>query len=239
MPNNNALGSTIKPYWAAVPETEIADEILDKVDKYYEQLTLNGRMDMYRRSWGYYYRQRMTGARINPTGQQGELTALSVNHYRNLLQHLETMTTQQRAAFEPRATNSDVKSQSQVVLATGLLDYYLREKKLERNIKQAVTESLIFGEAFIRAEWDATSGKMYGQTPSGTPAYEGDIKYTNYMPLDVVRDFTKLSAGHEQYWILRDWQNKYDLAAKFPGQSKEILQDQTDMLELARTTTRS
>ena len=226
-----------KPYWASVPPKEIADEILDKVDKYYEYLSLSGRLDLYRRSWAYYFRPRVTGARMNATGQQGELTALSVNHYRNLLLHLETMTTQQRAAFEPRATNSDVKSQSQVILATGLLDYYMREKKLERNIKQAVKDGLIFGEAFVRAEWDATSGETYGKTELGATIYQGDIKYTNYMPLDVIRDFTMTNAGQDDWHILRDFQNKYTLAAKFPDLADEILNDSTDMLEMARTTT--
>ncbi len=231
--NNTAY----KPYWASVPENEIADEILDKVDQYYEYLSLSGRLDLYRRSWAYYFRPRITGAKMNATGQQGELTSLSVNHYRNLLLHLETMTTQQRAAFEPRATNSDVKSQAQVTLATDLLNYYTREKKLERNIKQAVKDGLIFGEAFVRAEWNTTGGQTYGKTETGATRYEGDIRYSNYMPLDVVRDFTKTSAGQDDWFILRDFKNKYDLAAKVPSLADDILSDSIDMLDIARTTT--
>lgn len=229
--------SAFKPYWASVPVSEIADEILDKVDKYYEYLALCGRLDLYRRSWAYYYRPRLTGARMNPAGQQGELTTLSVNHYRNLLLHLETMTCQNRAAFEPRATNSDVKSQSQVILATGLLDYYMREKKLERNIKQGVKDCLIFAEGFVAADWNATGGKEYGKTETGSIIYEGDLKYTNYNPLDTVRDFTKLSANQDDWVVLRDFENKYDLAAKFPSLKEDILSDSADMLEMARTTT--
>lgn len=232
MSNNKA-----RPYWASVPANEIAQEILERVDKYYEYLSLAGRMDIYRRSWAYYYRPRITGGKLNTVGQQGELTAFSVNHYRNLLVHLETMTTQQRPAFEPRATNSDVKSQSQVILATGLLDYYMREKKLERYIKQAVKDSLIFAEGFVRAEWDATFGDVYGKTETGAPVYQGDIKYTNYMPLDVVRDFTKTNSSSHDWYILRDFQNKYTLAAKFPDLAEDILSNSVDMLKLARTTT--
>lgn len=229
--------SKSKQYWASVPSVEIADEILDKVDKYYDYLSLSGRLDLYRRSWSYYYRPRLTGASLNQVGVQGELTSFSVNHYRNLLLHLETMTTQQRAAFEPRATNSDVKSQSQVILATGLLDYYMREKRLERTIKQAVKDALIFAEGFVRAEWDATSGDQYGTTETGATIYQGDMKYTNYVPLDVVRDFTKTSSGQDDWHILRDFQNKYTLAAKFPELEDDILTDSADMLDLARTTT--
>lgn len=226
-----------KEYWANVSAKEISDNIMEKVDNYYEYLSLSGRMDLYRRSWGQYFRSRLSGGKMNWTGQQGELTSLSINHYANLLKHLETMTTQQRAAFEPRATNSDVKSQQQVILAGGLLDYYMREKKLERDIKEGVKIALIFGEGFVRAEWDATEGDIYGQSETGAPIYQGDMKYTTYMPLDVIRDFTKTSAGKDDWFILRSFENKYDLAAKFPDLEDDILNDSTDMLELARTTT--
>jgi hypothetical protein len=226
-----------KEYWASVPSAEIADEMLDKIDDYYEFLSVSGRLDLWRRSWTYYYRPRLTGAMLNPAGQQGELTSMSVNNYRNLLVHLETMTTQQKANFEPRATNSDVKSQSQVILASGLLDYQMTEKRLERNIKRAVKDGLIFSEGFVRAEWDATDGKIYGQTGTGAPIYEGDIKYSNYNPLNVIRDFTKESYGPKDWVICRDFKNKHDLAAKFPDLRDKILNDSDDYIELARTTT--
>lgn len=229
-----------KQYWASAESTEIANNIIEKVENYYEFLSYSGRLDLYRRSWGYYYRPRLMGSMLNPAGQQGELTTISVNHYRNLLLHLETMTVQQRAAFEPRATNSDVKSQSQVILAAGLLDYYMKEKRLERNIKQAVKESLIFGEAFVRVEWDANGGEVYGTTSTGAPVYQGDLKFSNYTVLDTVRDFTKLSPSDAKDWIiLRDFPNKYDLAAKFPDIADKILDDSANALELCRTTSLS
>lgn len=231
------MKDSMKPYWATLPEDEIADEIIDRVEKYYEHLNLTGRLDLYRRSWAYYYRPRMTGAKLNPSGQQGELTTIAINQFRNLLVHLETMTTQQRPAFEPRATNTDSESMSQVILAKGLLDYYMKEKKLERFIKQAVKDALIFGEGFIKCEWDPTSGEVYGKTETGAPVHEGDIKYQNYMPLNAIRDFTKQSSSDEDWVITRDFENKYILANKFPSLSKEILEDSAELLTTLSTTT--
>ena len=69
-------------YWASVDSKEIADNMLQKVDDFYNYLMMSGRLDLYRRSWGYYYRPRISGGRLNPVGSQGELTSLSVNHYR-------------------------------------------------------------------------------------------------------------------------------------------------------------
>lgn len=223
-------------YWAAVPANEIADRIMDKCEDYYKYLGQVGRLDLWRRSWTYYFRPMLTGGMLNPVGSQGELTALSVNHYRNLLMHLETMTLQTRANFEPRAINTDVKSQSQVILANGLLDYYMREKKLERNIRQGVKDALMFGEGFVRAEWDANGGDTYGQTATGAPVYQGDVKYSNYNPFNVVRDFTRPTFTKDDYVILRDFENKFTLAAKFPELKDKILDDSADSLEMSRTT---
>jgi hypothetical protein len=231
--------SKSKPYWASVAPSDISNEILDKVEKYYTYLTQSGRLELYRRSWGYYYRPRLVGSRLNNVGEQGELSSISVNHYRNLLLHLEILTTQQRACFEPKATNTDVKSQSQVILASALLDYYLRDKKMERNIIQAVKDCLIFAEGFVRAEWDPTSGKEYGQTTTGAIKYDGDLKYTNYTPLNVIRDYTKECAGQDDWHIMRDFQNKYTLAAKFPDLEDDILSDSLDPLEIAKSSTLS
>lgn len=214
-------------YWAKAPADEIADRILDKVDDYFKYLLESGRLDLYRRSWTYYFRPRVTGASLTPSGQQGELTTLSVNHYRNLLVHLETMTLAQRPSFEPIAVNSDTESQSQVILAAGLLDYYMRIKNLERYIKQSVKDGLMFGEGFVRVEWDASGGESYGQTATGAPAYKGDLKYSNYTPLTTIRDYTKPCNGEKDWVILRDRVNKFELAAKFPDLADKIL-DESD-----------
>lgn len=231
--------ATDQIYWASVEGKDIADRIIDKVEDYYRYLTVSGRMDLWKRSWSYYYKPLMTGAQLNPMGAQGELTALGVNQYRNLLVHLETMTIQQRVSFEPRATNSDAKSQAQVVLANGLLDYYMREKRLERNIKQAVKDGLMFGEGFLRAEWAPKGGKVYGKSPAGADIYEGDMKYTNYTPLNCIRDYTLETPADNKWYILREFQNKYELAASFPDIAEDILDDSVDLLTQIKTTTLS
>lgn len=228
--------TTIDQYWAAVDPKDIANEMMDKVEKYYMYLAQTGRIDLYRRAWVYYYRPRLTQASLTPVGQQGELTAISVNHYRNLLTHLETMTLSQRVAFEPRAVNSDVKSQSQVILATGLLDYYLRIKRLERHLRQQVKDGLMYGEGFLRTEWDATGGNTYGRAPTGALLYQGDVKYSNYDPMNCVRDFTQTQYNKRDWVILRDFVNKYDLASKFPDLRDKILNISYDYLEMTRTT---
>ena len=75
---------------------------------------------------------------INFAGESGELTNMAVNHYRNIARHILTMITSNRPSFQARSVNTDYKSQVQTTLANGLLEYYLREKKLETYLKTAV-----------------------------------------------------------------------------------------------------
>jgi hypothetical protein len=224
----------IKPYWASVEEKEIADNMMEKVEGYYRFISSSGRLELYRRSYMYYYRARQTGARVNQAGTQGELMAISVNNFRNFLVHLETLTTQQRPAFEPKAINTDVKSQAQTILASNLLEYYMTQKRLERVINETVKTGLLFGEGFLSVGWDPSSGKEYGQTATGAVIYEGDLTYRSYMPLDVIRDFTATRQNDQAWCILREFQNKHDLAAKFPEMAEDILSVSLDSEDMIR-----
>lgn len=228
--------SANKPYWASVPVEDIATEMLERVNDFYNFMTVSGRLSLYYRSWLYYYRPRSNGARMNSDGEQNELTTIGINHYRNLLVHLETMTTSQKPAFEARATNTDVKSMSQAILANGLLEYYMREQHLDRVFKTGVKTALQLAEAFVVLGWNAKGGKTYGQTAMGAQIFEGDLIYQNFGPQDVIRDFTLTSPKNEVYWITREWKNKYELAAKYPDLEDDILNCDPDYLTMAAST---
>jgi len=211
-------------YFATLEADKIADELMKRVEDYYEHLLVSGRLALYRRSYEYYYRPALKGAKMGKTGNQGEYTTINVNHYRNLLLHLKTMTTQNRPAFEPRATNTDYKSQAQTILASGLLDYYMREKKLEKHIKTAVEHALVLGEGFVRTEWDSNAGEIHGINPdTQAQVRQGDIKYTNFLPTDVCRDYTKDSAEDHDWYILRTYQNRFTLAAQYTDLADKII----------------
>lgn len=215
-------------YWASEESSKIGNEIKKRVEGYQDYLLTSGRRDLWRKSVQAYYRPAMKGGQINKAGEQGEYSVLCVNHFHNLLSHLLTMTVSSRAAFEPRATNTDHTSQAQTILASGLLDYYMREKKLERHIKTAVETALLLGEGFVMAEWEALSGEIYGKNPeTGAPVYEGDIKYTTFSPQYVARDYTKKDSQSHQWYIVSKFTNKFDLAAKFPELEDTILNQPT------------
>ena len=218
------MGRQEREYWAAAPSEDVGNRLLEKVRQYFKFLQQSGRLEIYRKSYRMYYNSALRGVQAEYTGEQGELVSITVNNYRNLLKHLHTLTTSQRPAFETRAINTDHKSQAQCLLAKGLLDYYLREKKLEVFLKTAVEYALLYGEGFISCLWNATGGEQYGVHPeTGAVIRQGDIEYRTFGPLDYVRDFTKVSAFDHIWGIPVDWVNKFELAAKYPEYEETIL----------------
>lgn len=209
-------------YFASKPADELGTDLMNKIDNYNRFLIETGRMRLWKHSYDMYHAPARAGSRLQTTGQQGEFTSIDVNHYRNLLSHLKTMTTSQRPAFEPKATNTDYKSQAQTILASGLLDYYMREKKLDRILKTAVEHALVFGEGFVRVTWDSSLGELYGIDENGNPQQEGDIDYKNFLPQLVIRDFTKNSASDHDWYILVTRQNRFTVMAKFPELADKI-----------------
>lgn len=215
---------TTNEYFANKPREEAVGEIETLVEDYYKHLQVSGRLKLWNQSYNKYNAAVTSGSGLGSAGDHGEFSTLKVNHYRNFIQHLMNLTISQRPAFEPRATNTDVTSQTQTILARGLLDYYMREKRLERNLKKAVELCLIFAEGFVSTEWNATAGGTYTIDPeTGEEVKEGDIEYNSHEPLNVIRDVQLEEWDNNTWLVLKTYQNKYDLAAKYPELAEEIL----------------
>ena len=238
--NTNTLkfGDAFEPedeYFAALPAEEAVPVMRRRADDWFETLTNNNYLDKIKRCWlayhGAYFDDIGGGHSITFGGEQGELAHLPINHFRNIAQHILVMVTANRPSFQARSTNTDHKSIVQTNLANSLLDYYMREKRLEKHLRLAVEYAIVMGSGYIKMEWNATTGEIYDfNEETQTPVYEGDVVFTNLSPYDVVFDSTKETA--EMDWVIvRSWKSKFDIAAKYPELAKEIkgLQTKSDM----------
>lgn len=234
-------------YWAASDEQKLARTITQKAAEYYETLSASGRIDIFRRSVRTYYGLDPEGgwrnsAAVTYGGDQGELAQLSINSYRNLAEHLLTMTTGSRPAFSARAVNNDQAALAQAQLAEGLIDFYLDDKNIEDKAIEVVESALIFGEGWLSITWNPAGGDAYGvqDVPKvdeeGEPVldelgqpiieqraiYEGDIEVSVHGPLDIIRDISTDKIDLD--WIVkRERYNRFDLAARHPEHSEYIL----------------
>jgi hypothetical protein len=221
-------------YFATMQDDELLAALDEKIGSYYEYLKVYKVFTVWLKSYNTYYGRDRDGFNtyeVGRSGTQGELSILKVNHYRNLIQHLFVMTTGTRPFVDCRSINTDYKSQVQTILAKGIVDYYMNEKKVERFINTATEYALLFGEGYTVPNWDPSLGETYGTTPEGMPLYEGDCEFRNYAPMDVIRDVNLKNIMDSNWFILRDYLCKFDLSTKFPAQAEKILSSRTNLIE--------
>lgn len=219
-------------YWANAPKDTVTGFLFGKIEEYHRFTAQYGILTRWQNSYSTYYGLADSGAStsdLSQVGENGEQFVLKVNNFRSLLQSLLTMVTSQRPALNPKAENTDAKSQNQAVLCRSVLDYYLDEQHLELKLKDATEFGLIAAEGFVVLGWDATLGKQYGVDPdTGTVIYDGDVTSKVYHPIDVIRDVWTEQPGESNWYIVREWKNKYDVAAKYPDLADKILASGND-----------
>lgn len=215
-------------YFAAGSAEDVANTCMKKSQSFFNTLRANAYLDklarMYRAYYGNYTEDdNGYGHAITFAGEQGELVQLPINHFGNLARHIYVMVTSNRPVMEARAVNTDYKSQAQTYLANGILDYYMRERKLEDALKKATEMAIVMGAGFVKMEWNASAGEIYDvDDDTGEVINEGDAVFSTLSPFDVVVDGTKESWDNE-WVIVRSFQNRYNLIAKYPELADKLL----------------
>lgn len=227
-PSTGGTSSGKYEYFATADRQKIGKEVMNKVDQYYNYLQQFGRMRAWRRSYDYYYRGWMRGARVNRTGKQDEYWTTNVNEYRNILLHLTNQTTAQKLVYEPQAKNSDYKSQAQTIVALNVLDYYNRALQLDHLHKKACEYSLVFGEGHLTLEWNAKAGQDFMAGDQGEVIKSGDLECAVLTPMDVVRDMTAQNYEDCQWKVIRKFKNRFDLVASYPDLADKIMNTATN-----------
>lgn len=234
-------------YFAADTSEKAASYLQHKTKEWFQNISVNNYLNKIKKSWAAYHGNYYASSHeISFGGEQGELVNLAVNHYSNLCTHMLNMVTGSRPSFQCRAINTDRKSKIQAELGNGLLEYYMREKRLERNIKAAVEYAIVLGSGFVKMEWNATRGEISdyldispediasfdeegnpldedGNILSPTPIYDGDVDFYTLSPFDVAFDPTKETPDLHEWVVIRTFVNKYNLKEKYPEYAEEIM----------------
>lgn len=223
---DNSKKKESKYFAAAQDHKKLGSNLMHKVNGFQKMSQSMGIYNKLKNSWASYHGMFWNtfggSHQVTFTGEQGELSQLPVNHLRNLIQHMQTMTLASRPALDARAVNTDPKSLVQAQLATGLLDYYMREMRLEKYISQAVETALVLGAGYIKIEWDTSKGQIIEEDEeTGTMLKEGDLSFSNIDPFCLIYDLNRSDDEHN--WLITiDFKNRYDLIAKFPEHEDAI-----------------
>jgi len=213
-------------YFVNKPANDRARVILQKSEDWYNEMHTSGYYDKLRTMWQAYHGVSFDGGEshsINFAGEQGELTQISVNDIRNIATNIINMVTATRPAMRCRAVNTDYKSYVQTKLGNGLLDYYLRDHRLENYFKNAVEYAVVLASGYVKLAWNATAGdEVEWNDDLNIPIHQGDLEFDNLSPFDVYFDIHREDSKHD--WVVcRTFKNRWDLAAKYPEFAEEIL----------------
>jgi len=224
--------SSNSTYFAADESKKLISALMTKENHFNKTVHSSGYLEKLYKLYNMYYGTEFygngNGHEISFEGEQGELASMNVNHLRNIGQNILTLITSSRPTMEARAINTDYQSKIQTKLANGLLDYYMREKKVDSLLKSAVEMSLIQASAWIRIGWNASAGEQVGfDDELEIPLYEGDVEFSLLSPLDVTFDNTKESSRDHDWILVRTFKNKFDIAAKYTDRAEEIIKLQT------------
>src|ERR1700690_610484 len=222
-------------YFANAPLDKIGDALMDRVENYYIFLNATGVMNLWRRSFAFFYNSARLGGRINPVGKKLELQSISMDDYPNLLRNILVLTTAQMPSMQTLCSNGDEKTLEQNKIGQQVLDYEVREHRVNDYIVQAAEDSLWAGEGFIYKGWNPNLGAEVA--PDANPdtmapemdaqgqqkvLHSGDWEFENLTCLDVIRDVDALSYKACEWKIVRRFQNKWNLIAQYPQFQDEI-----------------
>ena len=221
-------------YWAAESDPEeFASSVQEKIKKYWEHLERTRLYHRIRRSWKYYHNlfygegAEVGEREIVQLGEEGELAGLSVNHQRNLLQHLLTLATQNPPNYDAMAANTDAASIKQARLSNLILDHYTYAEQVGQVYKDAVEECLVMTAGYVKTIWNPRKSPPLASQQD--PMMEamgmsdmGDLEWSAPGFMDVAYDYQQ--KDHRQWrWVaVRSSRNRWELAAQNPEHREEI-----------------
>jgi hypothetical protein len=215
------------------PVDECVADLEGYIQSYYSEMNRTGRINLYRNSYYKYFQGFIMKGMLSHGGSEGELTNTFVNHYANLITHMVNMVCQQKLSYEPQVTVNDSQAQDQIKLAKGVLNLYTvrPDMDLDGVLRKATEMSLVFDASFVSAMWNKDKGRTIaadfdesnGQ-PTGTDLKEGDAEYGVYTPFDVILDTSLPEYASRKWIILRKWENKYDIAARYPKWKESVVE---------------
>src|ERR1017187_9203770 len=142
-------------YFANEALDKLDDALMDRVENYYIFLNATGMMNLWRRSFAFFYNSARLGGRINPVGKKLELQSISMDDYPNLLRNILVLTTAQLPSMQTLCANGDEKTLEQNKISQQTLDYETRKHRVSDYVVQSAEDALWGGEGFIYKGWNA------------------------------------------------------------------------------------
>lgn len=217
------LRKQLAEYYWCKPTDECIQALVKRTSEYYQYITATGKMALWRLVFEQYNRGFITLGSVSRGGVEGELLNLPINEFRNIADHVIGFTTQDKLAFEPQPINNDYTTAAQVTLAKGILNDYAKNKGMDGTCDHTAENAYLFGEGSVVKLFNENIGDLKFVDTDNQKIYrKGDIQFLEVNPTNLIRDIHIQQFKDNQWFIVRLFVNKYDLAAQYPKKAKEI-----------------
>lgn len=220
------LGVTLVAYLFNIKEKdELAKKLMEKVSGFQKYAMTSGIATAWNKNKDYYenrfFSKESNDIDIANIGEQGEILATGVGHFRNIVRHILNPIVSLPISYTVSAVNDSVESRRSTEIYRQVLEYYEKVKRYGKILNQTTEYAVVYGSGFYIKEWNPEMGKeVIGE--DGRFRKEGDFDDEALSPFDVFYDFTR--KGEQDWYIFRRKKNKYDVAASFTGEKKEKIE---------------
>lgn len=164
-----------------------------------------------------YHNINATGVDVNSpmsqlmaAGEQGELLAMAIPHYRSLVRHQIALFTAERPEWDPIARTSDSSASRQVPAAANLLDHVASTGVLDQRLQEQVETMMTTGSSYYVTDWDVNAG-------TGGRGWFREIVLA---PWEMVHERVR-HYEDAKWWIFRTRESRWDWVAFFAKDDPE------------------
>jgi len=202
-------------YWASKPAEQVVEECFGRIDSWFKWVRNYGRLQLWRNALREYYAGAYNAGEMGVTGEQEEMVTIKVNHNHSFGESIVTAVAGQPPTFSPQAANSDHDATVQTVLANGILEDAVTHKNLDDVTVVGTRFAHVLGEGYATVRWDPMRGEPVTANPDMSGVVTtGDVVYHAHPPIDVIRDYLRDTDQDHKWYILRDFECRYDVAAR-------------------------
>lgn len=216
-------------------DQELVNELYGRVVDFQDYVIKSGKALAWQKNKDYYENKFYTtyeGLDITDAGEQGELLAMSVNEFRNILRHMLNPIASNTPSFTVSSVNSDVDSRRGADIGKQVINYYEKVKRFSKVTKRTAEYAVVYGDGYHVEEWNPLLGEEVLNKQTASLEAQGDFDPEAISVWDMFFDFTK--KGRRDWYIFRRRKNKYDIAASFPEDQQERILNLAPFYQLDR-----
>lgn len=217
-------------YWATLPARELAPLVIQRfrdwrrycLDAGHTKKALGGLL--YYHGWN---RIRDRASELGLKSGTYDYIHMVVNEVRQGVQRVLAMLASRTPRMEPVAASTSAGAREETITAREVLQHVARLHQTPSLHAEVRKLAFLMGEAYRLILWNGAKGKPLAATKDeqGNPlpvAHEGDFDNSVCSILDVARDPTVRAWEKVPWVVVRTYDNRHELAARYPELATQI-----------------